>query len=227
MGACSSSATPGPSDTVTAVPSAAADDVRRRAAQLTAASTGVQHVVNEAQFRAVMTAVWSSLNESSPPPPLPPLESESALAELRAENSALRRARASADAARDARQTRLSQERSRRVELEDEVLALQRKLYEVELEGLDDVLRGRVVSNDDVLRGRGHGEGLDDGELSGDTADERLDLDRWNAESGNDNDEMTCDTDGTRDTNMSQTGNTAQTRDSEIDAVVSALRRVE
>jgi|TARA_B110000208_G_scaffold19489_1_gene24057 hypothetical protein len=206
------------------VPSAAADDVRRRAAQLTAASTGVQHVVNEAQFRAVMTAVWSSLNESLPPPPLPPLESESALAELRAENTALRRARASADAARDARQTRLSQERSRRIELEDEVLALQRKLYEVELVP---AMRVSVVSNDDVLRGRGHGEGLDDGELSADTADERLDLDRWNAESGIDNDEMTCDTDGTRDTNMSQTGNTAQTRDSEIDAVVSALRRVE
>jgi len=224
MGACSSSATPGPSDTGTAVPSAAADDVRRRAAQLTAASTGVQHVVNEAQFRAVMTAVWSSLNESLPPPPLPPLESESALAELRAENTALRRARASADAARDARQTRLSQERSRRIELEDEVLALQRKLYEVELVP---AMRVSVVSNDDVLRGRGHGEGLDDGELSADTADERLDLDRWNAESGIDNDEMTCDTDGTRDTNMSQTGNTAQTRDSEIDAVVSALRRVE
>ena len=224
MGACSSSATPGPSDTGTAVPSAAADDVRRRAAQLTAASTGVQHVVNEAQFRAVMTAVWSSLNESLPTPPLPPLESESALAELRAENTALRRARASADAARDARQTRLSQERSRRIELEDEVLALQRKLYEVELVP---AMRVSVVSTDDVLRGRGHGEGLDDGELSADTADERLDLDRWNAESGIDNDEMTCDTDGTRDTNMSQTGNTAQTRDSEIDAVVSALRRVE
>ena len=171
-----------------------------------------------------MTAVWSSLNESLPPPPLPPLESESALAELRAENTALRRARASADAARDARQTRLSQERSRRIELEDEVLALQRKLYEVELVP---AMRVSVVSNDDVLRGRGHGEGLDDGELSADTADERLDLDRWNAESGIDNDEMTCDTDGTRDTNMSQTGNTAQTRDSEIDAVVSALRRVE